>query len=214
MKPASPDLPKPPPARGYKGLIGGSFGELDHQVLLQQFAGKPAAEEIAPHWRGGQYEIIENRKKNRAILLYASQWDDAESARKFFEAYRKALAGKWKKMEVRSETAGHAEGPRRRRRFRPAAGGQRRHQHGRAGAASDGPDGGSASAGFIRRAHGYSLRRPATHAEAGLPRILGAAGPRGREHQRRQAGVRDPVGRPGGWRSSTTCRASCPCIEI
>jgi hypothetical protein len=104
VKPVAPDLPKPPSAHGYKGLIGGSFGELDHQVLLQQFAGKQSAEDIAPHWRGGQYEIIENRKKKRTILLYASQWEDGESARKFFEAYRKALAGKWKKMEVRSET--------------------------------------------------------------------------------------------------------------
>jgi hypothetical protein len=100
-KPAAPDLPKPPPfVQGYKGLIGGTFGELDHQVLLEQYAGKPAAEEIAPHWRGGQYEIIENKKKDRSILLYASRWEDAASARKFFEAYRKAMSGKWKKMVV------------------------------------------------------------------------------------------------------------------
>jgi hypothetical protein len=110
VKPESPDLPKPPSMHGYKGLIGGSFGELDHQVLLQQYAGKQAAEEIAPHWRGGQYEIIENRKKGRAILLYASQWEDPESARKFFEAYRKTLAGKWKKMDVQSETADTVKG--------------------------------------------------------------------------------------------------------
>jgi hypothetical protein len=110
-KPAEVELPKPPPyVRGYKGLIGGSFGELDHRVLLEQYARKPAAEEIAPHWRGGQYEIIENKKKGRAILLYASQWEDAEWARKFFEAYRKALAGKWKKMAVGAETADTVKG--------------------------------------------------------------------------------------------------------
>lgn len=110
-KPVRPDLPKPPPfLRGYKGLIGGSFGELDHQVLIEQYAGKPAAKDIAPHWRGGQYEIIENRKLNRAVLLYASQWEDAEWARKFFEAYRKAMAGKWKKMAVSEETAGTVKG--------------------------------------------------------------------------------------------------------
>ncbi len=110
-KPTQPDLPKPPPhIRGYKGLIGGTFGELDHRVLLEQYAGKAAAEEIAPHWRGGQYEIIENKKKQRAILLYASEWDDAESARQFFAAYRKAMAGKWKKMAVNEETADTLKG--------------------------------------------------------------------------------------------------------
>jgi hypothetical protein len=102
--PMPPDLPKAA-VHGYKGLIGGTFGELDHQVLLEQYAGKSAAEEIAPHWRGGAYEIVENRKKDRAILLYASRWEDAEWARKFFAAYRKVMEGKWKKMAV-SEDSG------------------------------------------------------------------------------------------------------------
>jgi hypothetical protein len=110
-KPVRPDLPKPPAfLHGYKGLIGGSFGELDHQVLIEQYAGKPAATEIAPHWRGGQYEIIENRKLNRDVLLYASQWEDAEWARKFFDVYRKTMAGKWKKMAVSEETADTVKG--------------------------------------------------------------------------------------------------------
>ena len=109
-KPASPTLPEPPTRRGYKGLIGGTFGELDHQILLEQFAGKETAQQIAPHWRGGQYELLENRKQGRVILLYASQWDDAESARRYFQAYRKALAAKWKKMEVAAETSDSVKG--------------------------------------------------------------------------------------------------------
>jgi len=104
VKPTPPDLPAPDSTRGYKALIGGTFGELDHHVLLEQFAGKQTADEIAPHWRGGQYELRENKKRGRVILLYASQWDDDQSARSFFQAYRKALERKWKKMRVASET--------------------------------------------------------------------------------------------------------------
>jgi hypothetical protein len=110
VTPVTPELPKAPPLRGYKGLIGGTLGELDHQILLQQFAGNEAAMEIAPHWRGGRYELIENRKKGRTILLYASQWDDAEWAQKFLQAYRRVLAGKWKSMKVDSESAGVIKG--------------------------------------------------------------------------------------------------------
>lgn len=110
VKPATPALPEPPTRHGYKGLIGGTFGELDHQILLEQFAGKQAAGDIAPHWRGGQYELIENRKLGRVILLYASEWDDAESARKYFEAYRKALGRKWKSLQVNSETSDTVKG--------------------------------------------------------------------------------------------------------
>jgi hypothetical protein len=109
-KPATPDLPEPPAIRGYKGLIGGSFGELDHQVLLELYLGKQAAEDIAPHWRGGQYEILENTKKQRAILLYASRWENAESARKFFEAYGKVMAGKWKTMVVGTKSGDTLKG--------------------------------------------------------------------------------------------------------
>ena len=105
-----PDLPKPASTRGYKGLIGGTFGELDHQILLQQFTGKQTADDIAPHWRGGQYELLENKKKGRVILLYASQWDTAESAHRYFLAYRKALAGKWKKLDIRSEAGDTVKG--------------------------------------------------------------------------------------------------------
>ena len=110
VKPTAPALPEPPTRRGYKGLIGGTFGELDHRILLEQFAGKQAAADIAPHWRGGQYELIENRKLGRIILLYASEWDDAESARNYFAAYKKSLAGKWKKLEVSAETAESVKG--------------------------------------------------------------------------------------------------------
>ena len=105
VKPVLPALPKPASTRGYKGLIGGTFGELDHRVLLEQFTGKQTAEAISPHWRGGQYELMENKKRGRVILLYASQWDDTGSARSFFQAYRKALEKKWTKMQVSSETA-------------------------------------------------------------------------------------------------------------
>lgn len=110
VKPSSPDLPDPPNRRGYKGLIGGTFGELDHQILLEHFTDKQTAGEIAPHWRGGQYELIENRKLGRVILLYASQWDDADFARRYFAAYAKALRTKWKKMETALETSDTMKG--------------------------------------------------------------------------------------------------------
>jgi len=110
IRPVLPDLPKPSSTHGYKGLIGGTFGELDHHVLLEQFAGKQAADEIAPHWRGGQYELLENKKKGRVILLYASQWDTAASARQCFIAYRKSLQKKWKKFEIVSDTPGTLKG--------------------------------------------------------------------------------------------------------
>jgi len=103
-KPTTPDLPDPHLPHGYKGLVGGTMGELEHQILLEQYAGKQRAREIAPHWRGCTFELRENKKAGRVVLLYAAQWDSEDTARQYFAAYRQAMGKKWKKMTVATET--------------------------------------------------------------------------------------------------------------
>ena len=110
VKPTQPELPDAHLPRGYKSLVGGALGELDHAVLLEQFAGKQQAAEIAPHWRGCNFELRENKKAGRVVLLYAAEWDSEESAGRYFAAYREALEKKWKKMSVASETADSVTG--------------------------------------------------------------------------------------------------------
>jgi len=103
VKPTQPDLPSPHLAHGYKGLVGGSLGELEHGILLEQYLGKSRAAEIAPHWRGSTFELRENKKARRVVLLYAVEWDDEDAARRYFAAYRELLGKKWKSLEVTSE---------------------------------------------------------------------------------------------------------------
>ena len=110
VKPTQPELPDAHLPRGYKSLVGGALGELDHAVLLEQFAGKQQAAEIAPHWRGCNFELRENKKAGRVVLLYAAEWDSEDSARRYFAAYREVLEKKWKKMSVASETADSVTG--------------------------------------------------------------------------------------------------------
>ncbi len=102
VNPASPSLPDPHLPGGYKPLVAGTLGELDHEVLIEQFAGKARADELAPHWRGSSYELRENKKAARLVLLYTVEWDSEDAARSYFDVYRQALAKKWKKMEVTS----------------------------------------------------------------------------------------------------------------
>jgi hypothetical protein len=77
---------------------------LEHGILLEQYGSKETAAEIAPHWRGSTFALMENKKANRVVLLYASEWDTEAAARKYFEAYRQLLAKKWKQMTVAAET--------------------------------------------------------------------------------------------------------------
>ncbi len=102
VKPTEPALPKHPLPRGLKTLVEGMVGEFDHSILLEQYAGRAESEAIAPRWRGGRFKLSE--KGSQIVLLYASEWENADAARKYFEAYRKVLSGKWKSMTVVSGT--------------------------------------------------------------------------------------------------------------
>jgi hypothetical protein len=102
--PTAPALPDPGLPRGYKLLVRGELGELEHAILLEQYAGKPQARDIAPHWRGCRFELIENKKLARVVLVYAVEWDDEPSAASYFTLYRQALARKWQHMTVASES--------------------------------------------------------------------------------------------------------------
>jgi hypothetical protein len=108
--PTAPALPEARLPRGYKSLVGGTLGELDHSILIEQFAGKPAAAEMAPHWRGSTFEIRENRKQGRAVLLYTVEWDSEDAARRYFAFYKEALGKKWKNLAIDVESADSAAG--------------------------------------------------------------------------------------------------------
>ncbi len=106
-------VPVKPPAmpsiagRGaYRVLTGGSIGEFDHAVLIEQYTGKKEATVLAPHWRAGAFELLEEKKKRHTVLLYASEWEDAASGKQMFDAYRRVLTGKWKTLLPKKESEG------------------------------------------------------------------------------------------------------------
>ena len=105
VKPTQPELPQAHLPKGYKSLVGGSLGELEHAIMLEQYSGKPLAQELAPHWRGCTFDLEENKKAGRVVLLYAVEWDTEDAARQYFAAYRTQLARKWKQMRVDTESA-------------------------------------------------------------------------------------------------------------
>jgi IrrE N-terminal-like domain len=110
VKPTEPDLPDPHLPKGYKSLVGGTLGELEHSIMLEQFSGKETAEKLAPHWRGSTFALVENKKLGRVVLLYAVEWDTEDAARDYTSAYRKQMQQKWKKFEVTSDAPDALDG--------------------------------------------------------------------------------------------------------
>ncbi|HMF77525.1 MAG TPA: hypothetical protein VK604_17835 [Bryobacteraceae bacterium] len=105
-KPVKPNLPKLEPKSEGKEVTEGSVGEFDHRVMLSQYLGEAKADELAPHWRGGQFRIMSRGKKHNPVLEYASEWDSPRAAADYFAAYQKILYGKWKQLTVLSSGSG------------------------------------------------------------------------------------------------------------
>jgi hypothetical protein len=110
VKPTDPTLPDPHLPHAYKGLVGGSLGELEHSIILEQYTSKERAAEIAPHWRGSNFELRENKQAKRVVLLYAVEWESEEWAQKYLTAYRDVLSKKWKNLSITSEDADSVTG--------------------------------------------------------------------------------------------------------
>jgi hypothetical protein len=112
VRPVRPPLPKLEKGGAWKTFTDGDIGELDHTILLKQYAGKESAG-LAASWKGGYYRLLENKADKRMALVYASEWSDEAAAAKFFELYRKVLEGKWKTFAVETETeravSGHGD---------------------------------------------------------------------------------------------------------
>ena len=110
VKPLPCSPPAPADRRNYRTLADGSIGELDHAILLRQYVTGEAAQAVAPAWRGGSYQLLEQKGGQRVVLAYASQWGTPAAAQHFFRHYRQVLQGKWKRFEAGTESAASLEG--------------------------------------------------------------------------------------------------------
>ncbi len=100
MKAAKPDIPKLSGKNQGKEITEGSVGEFDHEILLRQYLGQQKAENLSPHLRGGEFEIVAAGRERKPVLEYASEWDSEAQAANFFAAYEKILKAKWKECAV------------------------------------------------------------------------------------------------------------------
>lgn len=110
VQPVHVSLPAVAKPKDWKTLVESTVGEFDHAILLEQYASKADAGELSPSWRGGSLALAENKAGKHVGLFYASEWKDAESARRMFDAYRRVLNGKWKTMSVTRDLENVLEG--------------------------------------------------------------------------------------------------------
>jgi hypothetical protein len=108
-----PRLPVIPLNSGNRVQSEGSVGEFDHEMLLWEYFDEKEAKELSPHVLGGQYKIVNDSVGQRPVLLYSSEWDSPQTARRYFAAYDHILQSKWKSDSIEKSTgtllAGHGD---------------------------------------------------------------------------------------------------------
>ena len=109
-KPAKPELPKTELGRPYKKVTEGEVGQLEHAILIRKFISEEDAKELAPKWRGGRYAIFEPRSKERAVLVYAAEWESPGDAARYFDFYKQILGKKWTGVRFETEAVREVTG--------------------------------------------------------------------------------------------------------
>ena len=108
--PEAPSLSEHPLPKGFKRVYDGSFGQLDHRILLEHHLGEEDRGELLDRWRGAQFEVYEKRRSGEALLRYAVRWKDADAAREYYHLYRQVCERKRAGLALVSRGPDRCEG--------------------------------------------------------------------------------------------------------
>ncbi len=86
--------------KNYQRFDIGAIGEFDVAVLLDQYSGTEASQNLYPHWRGGYYYAARPKGDPSAplSLVYVSRWSSPEKASAFAAIYAQSLAKRYKQV--------------------------------------------------------------------------------------------------------------------
>jgi hypothetical protein len=112
---ASVDLPEFAGRNKAKKLTDGDVGEFDVHVLFEQYGSKKDADEVAPAWRAGRFELLEVKAGKHPVLRWAVLWATPESAHKALALYlmvmeKKSLDLKWTRRAAEAAEGSNQQG--------------------------------------------------------------------------------------------------------
>jgi hypothetical protein len=73
----------------WRAISTNVLGELDLKSLLRQYGDRVEAENVAAHWAGDRWMLVEN--DGRPALVLKTVWDAPDAAQAFFDAYGRGL---------------------------------------------------------------------------------------------------------------------------
>ncbi len=98
-------------ARQYRELTDGVLGEFDVSAMLRQYVANTESGAVeASHFRGGSYKLYENKRDKHPVLTYIVDLDTPEAASTYLAMYRQVLKGKWKRLDIGTQTSSELAG--------------------------------------------------------------------------------------------------------
>lgn len=107
---ASVNLPEFDGLGKLKKLTDGDVGEFDVHVLFEQYSSKKDADELAPAWRAGRFELLEEKSTKHPVLRWSLLWATPEVAHRAFSIYIKVLEKKSQNLKWTRKSAESVEG--------------------------------------------------------------------------------------------------------
>ncbi|MCY4189526.1 MAG: hypothetical protein OXD30_13690 [Bryobacterales bacterium] len=92
--PEAPPLAGIPLAKGFRRVYQGTFGQLDHRILLEHHLGDEDRGALLDRWRGARFEIYRKHRSDEPLLRYAVRWQDTDAAREYYHLYRQVCERK------------------------------------------------------------------------------------------------------------------------
>ena len=78
---------------GWKQLRKDLLGEIDHRILIQQFASRELGNRAAAGWAGDAFALL--GKGDETAVVVTSRWDSAAEAQEWFDAYGQAVQARY-----------------------------------------------------------------------------------------------------------------------
>lgn len=102
--------PLPPAPAGYRLLTNGTLGELDLKILIEQFISQDDAKSLSPQWRGGAYEVSEDKRAGRSVLRWSLELAGENTAASFLEFCARMIEKKSRHAEFTVRSDGRLQG--------------------------------------------------------------------------------------------------------
>jgi len=79
----------------WRKLDENTLGELDWNILIEQYASGRVADEATEGWGGDRFQVFKRDSDGALLLAAHTVWDTERDAREFYDAYQRVVQGRY-----------------------------------------------------------------------------------------------------------------------